>query len=142
MKNQKILITGGSGTVGKHLKKYLPDAIYLSSCDCDLTSQYQVDYTLDLHQPDVIIHLAAVVGGILDNIQNPISYYEYNNLMNLNIVRASYNAGIKKFIGLLSTCIYPDKLPDELSPLNFLGAFRAFQSSIKSIFCCATSPPK
>lgn len=118
MNTEKILITGGTSTVGQHLKKYLPNAIYLSSNCGDLTSQHQVEYLLDLHRPDIVIHLAALVGGIIDNINNPIEYYETNNLMNLNIVRESYNKGVKKFIGILSTCIYPDKLSDDLYPLK------------------------
>jgi GDP-L-fucose synthase len=118
MITDKILITGGTSTVGQHLKKYLPDAIYLSSDCCDLTSQYQVEYILDTNRPNIVIHLAALVGGIMDNINNPIEYYETNNLMNLNIVRGCYDKGVKKFIGILSTCIYPDKLPDSSYPLK------------------------
>lgn len=118
MKTEKILVTGGTSTVAQHLKKYLPDAVYISSSCCDLTSQYQVEYMLDTYTPDIIIHLAALVGGILDNINNPLEYYENNNLMNLNIVRGSYNKEIKKFIGILSTCIYPDRLSDDSYPLK------------------------
>lgn len=113
-----ILVTGGSGSVGTHLKKYLPDATFLSSADCDLLSEYQIKYTFDRYQPDVVVHLAAIVGGLSDNVARPIQFYEDNNLMNLNLVRTCYREGVKNVLGILSTCIYPDDLPDDKYPLK------------------------
>ncbi len=112
-----VLVTGGSGSVGTHLRKYLPDATFLSSNDCDLLSQYQIKFTFDRYQPDVVVHLAAIVGGLIDNISRPVQFYEDNNLMNLNLVRACYQDGVKNVLGILSTCIYPDDLPDDKYPL-------------------------
>jgi len=54
MSYKKILVTGGTGLVGKSLKNLLPDAIYLSSKDCNLTSKKEIDVLLHNHQPDVI----------------------------------------------------------------------------------------
>lgn len=106
----KILVTGGSGLVGKHLQKILPDAIYLSSKDCDLRDQRQVYDLFETIKPTSVIHLAAKVGGIKDNIAKPAEYFEDNILMNTNLLKASYEYGVKQFIGILSTCIYPDKV--------------------------------
>ena len=61
---ERILITGGSGMVGKYLKNILPQAVYLSSKDCDLTDIKQVDEFWGDIKPDVVIHLGAKVGGI------------------------------------------------------------------------------
>ncbi len=69
-----ILVTGGSGLVGKHLKDILPDAIYISSKDFDLTDMDRVDVMMDFFRPKVVIHLAARVGGIVDNINHPVEY--------------------------------------------------------------------
>ena len=71
MKN--ILVTGGSGMVGRSLKDILPNATYLSSKDCDLTNQTDVNYLMENNNFDVVIHLAAKVGGIIDNINKPRS---------------------------------------------------------------------
>jgi GDP-L-fucose synthase len=106
----KILVTGGSGMVGKSLKKLLPDAMYLSSKDCDLTNEDAVISLMTNNKFDVVIHLAAKVGGIIDNINNPDTYFTDNIQMNTNIVKWSRLTGVKRFIGILSTCIYPDKV--------------------------------
>ena len=114
----KILVTGGSSMVGKHLKKYLPNAIYISSKDCDLKNQASVRELLFQVRPDKVIHLAAKVGGILDNIQDPVGFFEDNILINTNLLRYSYQSRVDHFIGILSTCIYPDKVEEHLYPMN------------------------
>jgi GDP-L-fucose synthase len=104
----KILVTGGTGMVGKHLKNILPNATYIGSNECDLTSWKEVDYMMFLNPPTHVIHLAAKVGGIQDNMQKPAEYFDDNILINTNMLRASKKYKVKRFIGILSTCIYPD----------------------------------
>jgi GDP-L-fucose synthase len=94
--------------VGRSLKKIMPDARYLSSKDYDLTSREGVEAMYLYEQPNVLVHLAAKVGGIIDNIKKPADYYDENVLMNTLLVRYGYRSGLKRFIGILSTCIYPD----------------------------------
>jgi len=103
-----ILVTGGSGLVGKHLKDILPGAVYLSSRDFDLTDISKVNLMMEIYKPDVVIHLAARVGGIMDNITYPVDYYEENILMNTNVLKACHIHNVEKVISVLSTCIYPD----------------------------------
>jgi nucleoside-diphosphate-sugar epimerase len=110
MTHSKIVVTGGSGLVGKALKKYLPNAIYLSSKDFDLTTEDGVKSMYELYKPETVIHLAAKVGGILDNISKPAEYFTDNVLMNTLLVEYAYKSNIKRFIGILSTCIYPDAM--------------------------------
>ena len=104
----KILVTGGSSMVGKHLKCFLPNAIYLSSADCDLRNFDETYEVFKTHKPDAIIHLAAKVGGILDNINDPVGFFDDNIYMNTNVIKCAHALGIKKVISVLSTCIYPD----------------------------------
>ena len=108
MTQSKIVVTGGSGLVGKALKKYLPNAVYLSSKDFDLTNENQVKSMYEWYKPEVVIHLAAKVGGILDNISKPAEYFTDNVLMNTLLIEYAHKSNIKRFIGILSTCIYPD----------------------------------
>lgn len=104
----KILVTGGSGLVGKYLKKYLPNAIYLSSKDFDLTTEEGVKRMYLKHKPEIVIHLAAKVGGIIDNINKPAEYYTQNVMMNTLLIDYAKKLNVKRFIGVLSTCIFPD----------------------------------
>jgi len=116
--DRKIIITGGSGMVGKGLKKLYPNAIYLSSSTYDLTDQEDVQNMIRYHNPDVIIHLAARVGGITVNIEQPSDYYDDNVLMNTLLINESRKHGVKRVIAILSTCIYPDTLPDDHYPMK------------------------
>lgn len=107
----KILVTGSSGLVGSAFKKirndYDYDFVFFSRKNCDLL---QFDDSLEKiaqQKPDCVIHLAADVGGLYKNIQNNVSIFENNILMNTNIVRICYILKLK-FIGCLSTCVFPD----------------------------------
>ena len=106
----KIVVTGGSGLVGKNLRKILPNAIYLSSKDYDLTLEKDVIKMYNDLKPDYIVHLAAKVGGIIDNINNPAIYFTDNVMMNTLLVKYAYLNNVKRFMAILSTCIYPDKV--------------------------------
>ena len=121
MMENKILVTGGSGLVGKYLKKILPNAIYISSKDYDLTTEEGVRRMFLKHKPNIVVHLAARVGGIIDNLNHPAEYFTQNVLMNTLMVEYSRIFKVKKFIGILSTCIYPDvarKYPMDESMLH------------------------
>ena len=121
MTQSKIVVTGGSGLVGKALQKYLPNAVYLSSKDFNLTIEEDVKSMYLKYKPDTVIHLAAKVGGIIDNITKPAEYFTDNVLMNTLLVEYAYKFNVKRFIGILSTCIYPDtveKYPMKESDLH------------------------
>tara|TARA_Y100000114_G_scaffold37296_1_gene32915 strand:- start:1583 stop:2470 length:888 start_codon:yes stop_codon:yes gene_type:complete len=104
----RVVVTGGSGLVGKHLQEILPEAFYLNSKDCDLTDVKKVRWMISSYTPDVVIHLAARVGGIQDNLKYPADYFDDNILINTNIIKVCREYNIKRFIGILSTCIYPN----------------------------------
>ena len=108
--NKKILVTGGSGLVGKHLKDIMSDAVYISSEDFDLTDIGRVDAMMDFFRPNIVVHLAARVGGILDNITYPVDYLEQNILMNTNVLQKCHEYKVDRVITVLSTCAYPDVL--------------------------------
>lgn len=103
----RILVTGGTGLVGSYLQKSV-DAVYICSKDFDLTKETEVERMYKEHRPEVVIHLAAKVGGIMDNISKPFEYYEENLLMNTFVVKYARLNAVKKFVGVLSSCIYPD----------------------------------
>jgi len=106
----RILITGGSGMVGRELKKLLPNAITPSSKELNLTNSESVKQYFKDNKFDYVIHLAAYVGSLHDNIENKTSYFNENILMNTLITKYAYENGVKNFLGILSTCIYPNNI--------------------------------
>ena len=105
----KLLITGGSGAVGKHLQEILPDAVYADSTH-DLRDWLAAEDLFETHKPTHVVHLAAKVGGIKDNIAKPAEYFNDNILINTHVLNMCRMYNVKRFTGILSTCIYPDKV--------------------------------
>jgi GDP-L-fucose synthase len=112
MANQKYYITGATGLLGSEILKILD-----RSDVCEETFN-RVDLRADQPNPnaDIWIHCAARVGGIKANSTLPAEFFDDNMLMNMNVVRSakSHNA---KLVSVLSTCIYPDNMP-ELYPMR------------------------
>lgn len=106
----KLLITGASGMVGTKLKQFLPYALTPSSSELDLTSDTNVKEYLFDEKFDYVIHLAAYVGSLHDNIENRTLYFDQNIIMNTLLTKYSNESGVKNFLGILSTCIYPDNI--------------------------------
>ena len=108
-----ILVTGGSGLVGKALqdicKNYKYNFTFLSSNDGDLANYNNTFSLFKLYKPDYVIHLAANVGGLYKNINSNIEMFETNIMINMNVLKSCYNYKVKKCISILSTCIFPDK---------------------------------
>ena len=103
-----VLVTGGSGFLGKRLSKQKPEWIYTSSTDCDLEDIRDVKRYLSDIKPDAIVHLAARVGGIKDNAENQASFYIQNTMMNTNVIHCAYLLGVPRVLSSLSTCAFPD----------------------------------
>jgi len=97
-----ILITGGSGMVGTAVKHVLPNALYPTRKELPLSEN------VVFKDVDYIIHLAAKVGGVKANIDFMGEFYYENERINQNVLQAAKEAGVKKVISLLSTCVYPN----------------------------------
>ena len=106
--DKKILVTGGTGMVGRYLQQILPEAKYIGSKNCDLTDINQVNELWGDLKPTNVIHLGAKVGGIVENLQNPAEFYTINTIMNTNVLSMSHKHDVGRFTGILSTCMYPD----------------------------------
>lgn len=105
----KYLITGGNGLLGNAFKSIMPNAIYPDRNEMDCTNYEEVSSIIGAYEPDVVIHLAAKVGGVQANMNDPFMFYHLNSVMNNNIMRACSLRQIPKLISCLSTCIYPSK---------------------------------
>ena len=112
MRIKTILVTGGSGLVGSAIKQiskdYQYNFVFLTSELCDLTDYTQTKELFKHIDPDYVIHLAACVGGLYKNMNEPIKMLNDNLMINLNVLRCAYNSKINKLITCLSTCIFPE----------------------------------
>ena len=115
----KILVTGGSGMVGSHIKDLIlnynnHEFTFLSSKDCDLRNRYETQCYFEAGGFDYIIHLAAKVGGLYSNMAKNIQMFSDNVKINENVLEACYKYNIHRGIFILSSCIYtpnPSKFP-------------------------------
>jgi GDP-L-fucose synthase len=111
---ETVLVTGGVGLVGSAIKSISSNYpnykfIFISSIECDLTIwDTTINYFLET-KPTYVIHLAACVGGLFKNMKYKVDMLEKNVLINMNVLKASNQVGVKKLISCLSTCIFPDK---------------------------------
>lgn len=118
----KVLITGGHGMVGTALSKKIY-SICPTRKELDLENGEKVLSFLLEHKPDIVFHLAARVGGVLENSKYPADFYIQNIRMNSNILDACYKTGVKKVISVLSTCVYPDKVEYPLTEYQLHNGF-------------------
>ena len=113
LKNKRVLVTGGSGFVGRNLIKIFKqnniDFKSLSSKN-DLRIEKNVKKIFSNYQPHVVFHLAAKVGGILANMKFKKDFFVDNSLINLNILNYSEKFKVKKIFAMGTGCAYPKKL--------------------------------
>lgn len=110
LSSDNVLVTGGSGFLGKRLQIEKPEWNYVSSKDCDLTNKKQVNELFNDLKPDAIVHLAARVGGIKDNIENQADFFYLNTMMNTNVIHEAHEAEINRVLSSLSTCAFPENI--------------------------------
>jgi GDP-L-fucose synthase len=113
-----IVVTGASGFLGKAVLLQLDGAVGLSSADVDLRDGDAVRDVLRDLAPDVVVHLAARVGGITENIARSADFLVDNTRMDANVLATLRELGEVHFIPMLSTCMYPDRLPDDAYPMG------------------------
>lgn len=108
---KKILITGANGMVGRNIVEFEKAKNYIllkpSSVELNLLDRFCVDQYLKANQPDIVIHCAGRVGGIQANMAYPVAFLVENTQMALNIIMGAYEMGIKNFINMSSSCMYP-----------------------------------
>jgi GDP-L-fucose synthase len=113
-----VLVTGGSGFLGRALSDLLPGARALASSDVDLTDGGAVADAIDEWRPEVVVHLAARVGGITANIAHQADFLVDNLRMDSNLLAALRQHRPRHMLAMLSTCMYPDELPPKRYPMT------------------------
>ena len=116
LQEKRITITGGKGFLGKHLIKAFQNRGCNKITIADLPEYNLIDIN-DVKRlytetnPDIVVHLAAKVGGIGFNQQNPGALFYENIMMGVQLIHEGYRYGLEKFVALGTICAYPKFTP-------------------------------
>ena len=118
-KNSKIFVAGHRGLVGSAILRRLQGEGYTNLLTrtrsaLDLMDQFSVNRFFEEERPEYVILAAAQVGGILANSSRPADFIRDNLLIQTLVIDAAYRHGVKKFIFLGSSCIYPKHAPQPM----------------------------
>jgi GDP-L-fucose synthase len=114
--SRRVLITGGRGFLGRHIVARLQslgatDLILPRRSEYDLTEQADVRRLLAETRPDIVLHLAAEVGGIGANRENPGRFFYANAMMGILLIEEARRSGVEKFVQVGTICAYPKHTP-------------------------------
>ena len=116
----RVLVTGGTGLIGRGIQAFLAEErkagsarpeeafFFVSSRDGDLRDREATVALFQRHRPTHVIHLAARVGGLYANLGRKVDFFRENVLINDNVMECCRLFGVKKLVSCLSTCVFPD----------------------------------
>ena len=113
---KRICVTGGAGFLGTHLIRRLKEhgarEIFVPRYpEYDLVREADIIRMIDTAKPDIIIHLAAKVGGIGANREKPGEFFYDNLMMGVQLIHQAWLKGVEKFVAIGTICAYPKYTP-------------------------------
>lgn len=141
----KILVTGATGFLGQHIieefkavnmsswlvnealnlddKYKYYDVVSVGSKQCNLTNANDTERLFKEHKPDIVLHAAALCGGILANKNSPADFIHVNTMMGLNIFKTALKFGTEYVYTLGSVCAYPELCPTPFKEENIWSGY-------------------
>jgi GDP-L-fucose synthase len=127
-KNKRICVTGGAGFLGSFVLKALAergvkDVFVPRVEEYDLVNPVDIQRMLDASQAEVIIHLAALAGGIGANRARPADFFYINLMMGVQLMHESWKRGVSKFVAIGTVCAYPKFTPIPFREANLWDGY-------------------
>lgn len=118
LEDQRVVVTGGSGLVGRAICKKLEEAGFLvlkpTHAELDLLDSKETFAYFKSIRPSILVAAAAKVGGIMANINDPVKFLVENTNIQTNTFLAAASAGVERIVFLGSSCIYPRESPQPM----------------------------
>ena len=124
----RFVVTGGAGFLGKYVTAKLRERgardVFIPIIEeFNLTRLADIQRLLSTVQPQVVIHLAAKVGGIGANRDHPADFFYDNLIMGTQLLHESWRAGVEKFVALGTVCAYPKNTPVPFKEENLWNGY-------------------
>ncbi len=137
--SQRVLVTGGTGFLGSHVLEVLAergynDVVAPTHVEYDLTEQSDVRAMFEAVHPQIVVHLAGLVGGILTNRERPAEFHHENLMMDALVHHEAWRAGVDKHLTVIGGCSYP---ADAASPIGEDTLFRGMPQAESAPFALA-----
>lgn len=137
LKGKRVLVTGAHGFVGSNfvplLEKTECEVIPVSRTDYNLLEQTEVRRMFAEVKPQVVFHLAGLIGGILANKQYPADYNYQNSIIGALVMHEAYQSGVEKYISLMGGCSYPAHAPSPIKETELWNGYPQSESAPYSL---------